>query len=148
MIEEETGVFVDDDALQPDTTVGDLIALVEAARGAKRGVGAWKWPLSPIARASGLALQILLMYPFVRLFYRIRTHGLERLKAEDARCQRTPSLRHRDDTGIARPGPPLACRCKVSVAADADPSDDQRLRNESCGFAFDYCATPAATGAE
>ena len=36
MIEEEPGVFVDDDALQPDTTVGELIALVEADREAKR----------------------------------------------------------------------------------------------------------------
>ena len=37
MIEEELGVFVDDDALEPEATVADLAALVEAARDAKRG---------------------------------------------------------------------------------------------------------------
>ena len=35
VIEEELGVFVDDDALEPEATVADLAALVEAARGAK-----------------------------------------------------------------------------------------------------------------
>jgi acyl carrier protein len=33
VIEEELGVFVDDDALEPEATVADLVALVEAARG-------------------------------------------------------------------------------------------------------------------
>src|SRR5262245_14380972 len=51
VIEEELGVFVDDDALQPDATVADLAALVEAARTAKAGVSAWRWPLSPLVRA-------------------------------------------------------------------------------------------------
>ena len=54
MIEEETGVFVDDDALQPDTTVGELIALVEAAREARserRGVALAAVAVRPGVRA-------------------------------------------------------------------------------------------------
>jgi long-chain acyl-CoA synthetase len=47
VIEEELGVFLDDDALEPDATVADLVALVEAARDTKAGQRAWSWPLSP-----------------------------------------------------------------------------------------------------
>ncbi len=36
VIEEELGVYIDDDALDPEATVTDLIALVVAARGAER----------------------------------------------------------------------------------------------------------------
>jgi long-chain acyl-CoA synthetase len=39
VIEEELGVYVDDDALQPGASVGDLQALVEAARGEQRKPG-------------------------------------------------------------------------------------------------------------
>ena len=40
VIEEELGTFIDDDVLEPDATVGDLVALVETARAAKRGAPA------------------------------------------------------------------------------------------------------------
>ncbi len=70
VIEEDLGVFVDDDALPPDATVGELVALVEAARETKRKPGSWSWPLSPAVRAVGLTFQVLLMYPFVKVFYR------------------------------------------------------------------------------
>ncbi len=75
VIEEEVGVFVDDDALEPDATVADLIALVEASRDAKPAVRAWRWPLSPLVRATGILFQVVLLYPFVHLFYRVRTTG-------------------------------------------------------------------------
>ncbi|HET7725977.1 MAG TPA: AMP-binding protein [Candidatus Limnocylindrales bacterium] len=120
VIEEETGVFVDDDALLPDTTVGELIALVESARGAKRGLTAWNWPTSPIVRAWGLAIQVLLVYPFVHLFYRVRVRGLERLKAEDGPYLLTPNHCLHLDNGIILSRLPLAIRWKLSVAAAAD----------------------------
>ena len=128
VIEEETGVFVDDDALQPNTTVGDLLAMVEAARGAKRGLGAWNWPLSPIVRASGLAFQVLLIYPFVHLFYRVRTSGLERLKVEDGPYLLTPNHCLHLDNGIILSRLPLAIRWKLSIAAAADTIYDNPIR--------------------
>jgi long-chain acyl-CoA synthetase len=120
VIEEETGVFVDDDALQPDTTVGELIALVETSREAKRGVGAWRWPLSPVARAIGITLQVALIYPFVHLFYRVRVTGLERLHSIDGPFLITPNHCLHLDNGIILTRLPLDIRWHLSVAAAAD----------------------------
>ena len=128
VIEEETGVFVDDDALEPDTTVGELIALVEAARGAKRGEKAWRWPLSPLVRAVGLTLQVLLMYPFVHLFYKVRVTGLDRLKPDDEPYLLTPNHCLHLDNGIILTRLPLALRWKLSVAAAADTIYDNPVQ--------------------
>ena len=75
VIEEELGVFVDDEALDPEATVADLIALIDAAREAKRKPGRGAGRSSPAVRAVGLALQVLLIYPFIHLFYRVRVTG-------------------------------------------------------------------------
>jgi long-chain acyl-CoA synthetase len=128
VIEEETGIFVDDDALLPDTTVGELIILVEAARDAKRGQRAWRWPLSPVVRAVGISIQVLLIYPFVHLFYRVRTSGLERLHADDGPFLLTPNHCLHLDNGIILSRLPLAIRWKLSVAAAADTIYDNPIR--------------------
>ncbi len=128
VIEEETGIFVDDDALVPDATVGDLIALVEAARDAKRGVGAWRWPLSPLVRAIGITFQVVLLYPFVSLFYRVRTTGLEQLNPDDGPYILTPNHCLHLDNGIILSRLPLGIRWKLSVAAAADTIYDNLLQ--------------------
>jgi long-chain acyl-CoA synthetase len=120
VIEEELGVFVNDDALEPDATVTDLVSLVEAARGAKRGHGSWGWPLSPAVRAVGMGFQILLMYPFVLLFYRVRTTGLERLAGVEGPVLFTPNHCLHLDNAIILSRLPLGVRWKLSVAAAAD----------------------------
>ncbi len=120
IIEEETGIFVDDDVVPPDATVGDLIALVEAARDARRGMGAWRWPLSPLVRAVGIAFQVVLMYPFVSLFYRVKVTGLERLDPDDGPFILTPNHCLHLDNGIILSRLPLGLRWKLSVAAAAD----------------------------
>src|SRR4029450_8968368 len=79
VIEEELGVYIDDDSLDPEATVAELIALVAASRGAERAAGTHTWPLNPIVRAVGIALQALIVRPFARAFYRVRVVGLERL---------------------------------------------------------------------
>jgi long-chain acyl-CoA synthetase len=128
VIEEETGVFVDDDALQPDTTVGELIALVEESRGAKRVMGAWRWPLSPVVRAIGMTIQVLLIYPFVHLFYRVRVTGLERLDPDNGPYLLTPNHCLHLDNGIILTRLPLALRWKLSVAAAADTIYDNPIK--------------------
>ena len=131
VIEEETGVFVDDDALQPETTVGELIALVEEARGAKRNVGAWRWPLSPFVRAIGMTIQVALIYPFVHLFYRVRVTGLDRLDPDNGPYLLTPNHCLHLDNGIILSRLPLGLRWKLSVAAAADTIYDNPLRESS-----------------
>lgn len=120
VIEEETGIFVDDDALSPDATVSELITLVEAARDAKRGVGAWRWPLSPIVRAIGITFQVVLLHPFVSLFYRVRTSGLEHLDPDNGPYILTPNHCLHLDNGIILSRLPLGIRWKLSVAAASD----------------------------
>ena len=120
VIEEELGVFVDDDALEPDATVGDLIALVEAGRETKRNPGSWSWPLSPAVRAVGLTFQVLLMYPFVSLCYRVRTTGLEHLEGIDGPVLFTPNHCLHLDNAIILTRLPIGTRWKLSVAAAAD----------------------------
>lgn len=120
VIEEELGIFVDDDALDPDATVGDLIALVEAARETRRQPGSWAWPLSPAVRAVGLTIQVLLIYPFIQLFYRIRVTGLDRLDGIVGPVLFTPNHCLHLDNAIILTRLPLATRWKLSVAAAAD----------------------------
>jgi long-chain acyl-CoA synthetase len=128
VIEEETGVFVDDEALQPDTTVGELIEMVEKARGATRAVGAWRWPLSPVVRAVGLALQVLVIYPFVHLFYRVRVTGLENLHPDDGPFLITPNHNLHLDNGIILTRLPLGVRWKLAVAAGAETIYDNPVQ--------------------
>jgi long-chain acyl-CoA synthetase len=128
VIEEEVGVFVDDDALQPDATVADLIALVEAARDTKTAQRAWRWPLSPIVRATGLAFQVLLIYPFVHIFYRVRTTGMERLSKSEGPYLLTPNHCLHLDNGIILASLPFRIRWKLSVAAAADTIYDHPLQ--------------------
>jgi long-chain acyl-CoA synthetase len=128
VIEEELGIFVNDDALEPDATVHDLVTLVEAARGAKRGHGSWSWPLSPAVRALGLAFQVLLMYPFVGLFYRVRTTGLERLAHVEGPVLFTPNHCLHLDNAIILSRLPLGVRWKLSVAAAADTIYDNPVQ--------------------
>jgi long-chain acyl-CoA synthetase len=128
IIEEETGVFVDDEAVQPDTTVGELIALVDAARDAKRGTGAWRWPLSPAVRALGIAIQVVLIYPFVHLFYRVRVTGLENLNEDDGPFLLTPNHNLHLDNGIILTRLPLSVRWKLAVAAGAETIYDNPVQ--------------------
>lgn len=128
VVEEELGAFIDDEALEPDATVGDLIALVEAARDSKRRERAWRWPLSPAVRAVGLASQVLLIYPFVHLFYRVRMTGLERLSSTEGPFIITPNHCLHLDNGIILSRFPFGIRWKLSVAAAAETIYENPLR--------------------
>jgi long-chain acyl-CoA synthetase len=128
VIEEELGVFVDDDALEPDATVHDLIALVDSARDIKRKQGSWGWPLSPAVRAVGLASQVLLIYPFIHAFYRIRVTGLDRLDGVRGPVLFTPNHCLHLDNAIILTRLPLGVRWKLSVAAGAETIYDNPLQ--------------------
>jgi long-chain acyl-CoA synthetase len=128
VIEEETGVFVDDEQLEPDTTVGELITLVERARGAQRGAAAWRWPLLAPVRALGLGIQVLLVYPFVHLFYNVRVSGLEQLRPDDGPFLLTPNHGLHLDNAIILTRLPLGVRWKLAVAAGAETIYENRIR--------------------
>jgi 1-acyl-sn-glycerol-3-phosphate acyltransferase len=60
------------------------------------------------------------MYPFVSLFYRVRTTGLERLDPDEGPYILTPNHCLHLDNGIILSRLPLGIRWKLSVAAAAD----------------------------
>jgi len=120
VIEEELGAFVDDGDLDPDTTVKQLAAMVEAAREQKHETGIFGWPLSPIARAAGILIQTLLLVPIFASLYRVRVSGLERLEGLRGPALFTPNHCLHNDVGIILTHFPLAWRWHLSVAAAAD----------------------------
>jgi long-chain acyl-CoA synthetase len=128
VIEEELGTFVDDAALDPEATVADLYAMIEAARDAKRETGIFGWPLHPVVRAVRLGLQELLMVPFVGLFYRVQIRGEHHLKGLEGPVIFAPNHHLHSDNAIILTHLPLAWRWRLSVAAAADDIFGNRLR--------------------
>ena len=120
VIEEELGTFIDDADLDPDATVAQLSALVEAAREQKHETGIYGWPLSPIARAVGIIIQALILVPAFFSLYRVRVTGLERLRGLKGPALFTPNHCLHNDVGIILTRFPLAWRWRLSVAAAAD----------------------------
>jgi long-chain acyl-CoA synthetase len=120
VIEEELGVYIDDSDLEPDTTVEQLTAMVEAARDAKRETGIFGWPLHPLVRALGIGFQVLFMTPFFWLSYRVRVTGREHLAGLKGPVLFTPNHHLHNDVGIILTRFPLAWRWRLSTAAAAD----------------------------
>ena len=120
VIEEELGTFVDDGDLDPDTTVAQLSAMVDAAKEQKHDTGIFGWPLSPIARSAGILIQTLLLVPIFFTLYRVRVTGLERLHGLKGPALFTPNHCLHNDVGIMLTRFPLAWRWHLSVAAAAD----------------------------
>ena len=128
VIEEELGAFVDDAALDPEATVAELHAMVEAARDAKRETGIFGWPLNPVVRAVGLGIQELLVVPIVALFYRVRIRGEHHLRGLEGPVIFLPNHHLHTDNMIILTHLPLAWRWRLSVAAAADDIFGNPLR--------------------
>ncbi|MGH2418054.1 MAG: 1-acyl-sn-glycerol-3-phosphate acyltransferase, partial [Candidatus Limnocylindria bacterium] len=128
VIEEDLGAFVDDAALDPEATVAELHALVEAARDAKRDTGIFGWPLNPVVRALGLGIQELLVVPIVALFYSVRIRGEHHLKGLEGPVIFLPNHHLHTDNMIILTHLPLAWRWRLSVAAAADDIFGNPLR--------------------
>jgi long-chain acyl-CoA synthetase len=127
-IEEELGASVDDDALEPEATVAELEALVEAAKGAGRETGIYGWPLHPVVRAVGLTFQVVIMQPLVRLFYDVRTTGEENLIGLEGPVLFIPNHCLHTDNAIVLSRIPIDWRWKLSAAAAADTIYENPVR--------------------
>ena len=120
VIEEEQGAYIDDAALDPEATVAELAAMVEAARDAKRETGIFGWPLNPLVRGLGLGIQELLIAPTVGLFYRVRITGEEKLVGLEGPVIFLPNHCLHTDNAIILTSLPFRWRWNLSVAAAAD----------------------------
>jgi long-chain acyl-CoA synthetase len=120
VIEEELGAYIDDEALSPTATIGELERMVAAAKDTRRESGIFGWPLHPLVRSFGLLLQETLLYPLVHLFYRVRITGAEKLRGLQGPVLFTPNHCLHWDNGIILTAIPLRWRWQLAVAAAAD----------------------------
>ena len=134
VIEEEMGTFVDDADLDPETTVEQLTALVDAAKEQKHDTGIYGWPLSPIARAAGIAIQTLILVPAFFSLYRVRVTGLERIRNLKGPALFTPNHCLHNDVGIIITRFPLVWRWHLSAAAAADDIFGNPIRGIGAGL--------------
>jgi long-chain acyl-CoA synthetase len=120
VIEEELGAYIDDAALDPTATVGDLERMVVAARDTRKETGIFGWPLHPLVRSFGILLQETLLYPLVHLFYKVKITGIEKLRGLPGPVLFTPNHCLHWDNGIILMAIPLRWRWQLAVAAAAD----------------------------
>ena len=128
VIEEEQGAYIDDSALDPDATVEELAAMVEAARDARRETGIFGWPLNPLVRVLGLGIQELLIAPILGLFYRVRITGEEKLIELEGPVIFLPNHCLHTDNAIILTSLPFRWRWNLTVAAAADDIFGNRIR--------------------
>ncbi len=127
VLEEELGVYIDDAALTPSATVADLEKMVVAARDNKPETGIFGWPLSPLTRSVGLILQQFVLWPLVRIFYRVKVTGTEKLSGLRGPVMFAPNHCLHWDNGIILTSIPVAWRWHLAVAAAADDVFGNRL---------------------
>jgi long-chain acyl-CoA synthetase len=120
VIEEELGVFVDDAAVDPDTTVEQLANLVDASRDLPHATGIHAWPLHPVPRAMGLAIQELVTHPVIGAFYRVDIIGQENLAGLEGPVIFASNHVLHTDYSIVLSSMPFVWRWRISVAASAE----------------------------
>ncbi len=120
VIEEELGVFVDDSALDPEATVGQIAALIDASRETPHESGVLAWPLNPLPRALGMAVQELITAPILNLFYRIGIRGQDNLVGLEGPVIFASNHILHTDNQIVMSSLPFAWRWRISVAASAE----------------------------
>ena len=120
VLEEELGVFVDDTALDPEATVAQIAALVDASRETKHETGILAWPLHPLTRAVGMTFQELFTAPILNLFYRIGIRGQENLAGLEGPVLFASNHCLHTDNQIVMSSMPFVWRWRLSVAASAE----------------------------
>ncbi len=74
-IEEELGVYIDETAIAPDTTVAQLDALVHESDPRAEGSGIVTWPLSPLGKIARELFVQTIVFPGFHLFWDARVSG-------------------------------------------------------------------------
>jgi long-chain acyl-CoA synthetase len=121
MIEESLGVYIDDGELDPEETLAQLQARVDAAPpGSAAPEGIFGWPLNPVVGALRIGLQTLIILPLVSLFYRRPVRGREHLEGLQGPVMFAANHHLHNDNALILMAIPLGWRWKLSVAAAAD----------------------------
>jgi long-chain acyl-CoA synthetase len=120
LIEEELGVYVDDGDVEPDETLADLQAKVDASAGEPPPKGIFGWPLNPLLGALRIGVFQAMVIPLLTLFYRRRVRGLEQLRDLKGPVMFAANHHLHNDNPLIMSAIPVGWRWKLSVAAAAD----------------------------
>ena len=118
-IEEELGIYIDEQEVSPETTLGQLERLVE------RGVAAPKmsfptWGQDRWCRVTRATLQWGFVFPVMRLFYRVRIDGQESMKGLTGPVLFAANHNVKMDNPCIIMAMPRKWRWRLSIAAAAD----------------------------
>jgi long-chain acyl-CoA synthetase len=121
LVEESLGVYIDDGDLDPEETLEQLQARVDAAGpGTAPPEGIYGWPLNPLVGALRIGLQQGIILPLVSLFYRRTVRGLEHLQGLRGPVMFAANHHLHNDNALILVAIPVRWRWKLSVAAAAD----------------------------
>jgi long-chain acyl-CoA synthetase len=121
LIEESLGVYIDDGDLDPEETLAQLQARVDAAGpGTAPPEGIYGWPLNPVLGAIRIGLQQGIILPLVSLFYRRSVRGLNHLQGVRGPVMYAANHHLHNDNALILCAIPVRWRWKLSVAAAAD----------------------------
>jgi long-chain acyl-CoA synthetase len=129
LAEETLGVYIDDGDLDPEETLAQLQARVDAAGpGTAPPEGIFGWPLNPLVGALRIGLQQAIILPLVTIFYRRPVRGLEHLAGLRGPVMFAANHHLHNDNALILLAIPLRMRWKLSVAAAADDIFGNPLR--------------------
>ena len=139
-IESELGAYVDDDRVGPETTLGELTAMVgEGAQVQPMKFPAWGrawW-----CRLLRAGLQYAFIFTTLHLFYRVRVYGRENLAGLRGPVLFASNHNVKLDSPVTLMALPAGWRWRVSPAAAADDIFGPRLKgmaNVLLGNAFPF----------
>lgn len=118
-IEQELGVYIDESQVHPETTVGDLEALL--AQGStseeERFPG---WSRSALCRVARAVLYYVVVRPGIALLYQVQVTGRENLEGLSGPVLFAANHNLRVDAGMILVSLPASGRSRLSIAAAAD----------------------------
>ncbi|MBI2911404.1 MAG: AMP-binding protein [Chloroflexi bacterium] len=118
-IEQEMGVYLDETSVGPDTTVAQLERLLQSGVAAP-ALPLPAWPRSWWCRVLRAVLQVTLVFPALRLLYRVEAQGQEHLRGLRQPVLFAANHNMKLDNGVILWATPFAWRWRLAIAAAAD----------------------------
>ncbi len=127
-IEEELGVFVDDTEIGPRTRVAELRAMVEKGAQKPKVRKFPTWPRWRLVRWVRRGLMTGVVFPMLRLGYRVETRGRARFRDLDEPCLIISNHNMHLDQAMLLRTMPHGFRQRVAIAAAASDIFGNRIR--------------------
>ncbi|MDA0734283.1 MAG: AMP-binding protein [Chloroflexi bacterium] len=125
-IEDQMGVYVDEQSIGPETTIGQLESLVAAGHPAPR-ISFPTWGQALWCRVARVWLQWTIVFPLMRLFYRLDVQGQVQLAGLRGPVLFAANHNMKMDNPLIVMAMPFSWRWRLSVAAAADDIFGNRI---------------------